>query len=93
MRDPPHTLLRMSMAAVMEVEVGSRVSVKEKLGTVRFVGTADFAAGKWIGVELDVPEGKNSGAVQGIQYFECRENHGLFVRQSQVSAYSHCQIA
>ena len=41
--------------------------------------------GKWIGVALDDAKGKNNGTVQGKRYFTCDENHGIFVRQSQVS--------
>ena len=40
--------------------------------------------GKWIGVALDDAKGKNNGTVQGKRYFICEENHGIFVRQSQV---------
>ena len=40
--------------------------------------------GKWTGVALDDAKGKNNGTVQGKRYFTCEENHGIFVRQSQV---------
>ncbi len=43
-----------------------------------------FAPGKWVGVELDEPKGKNNGTVLGKAYFSCRDNHGLFVRQNQL---------
>ncbi|VDP10624.1 unnamed protein product [Soboliphyme baturini] len=43
-----------------------------------------FSPGKWIGVILDKPKGKNNGTVQGKEYFRCEENHGIFVRPSQV---------
>lgn len=43
-----------------------------------------FAAGDWIGIELDQPEGKNDGSVNGVRYFDCQENHGLFVKKAQV---------
>ena len=45
--------------------------------------------GKWIGVALDEPKGKNNGTVQGKRYFTCEENHGIFVRQTQVLLTSH----
>lgn len=65
--------------------VGSRVVVNSELsGTIRFVGTTSFQTGKWVGVELDEPLGKNSGVVQGKRYFDCKSNHGVFVRPTNV---------
>ena len=37
-----------------------------------------------MGVILDDAKGKNNGTVQGKKYFNCEDNHGIFVRQSQV---------
>lgn len=51
---------------------------------VKFIGTTEFAAGDWIGVELDSTEGKNNGTVNGVRYFDGREGHGLFVKKAQV---------
>ena len=53
-------------------------------GVVRFCGATAFAAGKWVGVELNEPKGKNDGTVQGIRYFTCKKNYGVFARPSQV---------
>uniref|UniRef100_A0A672I048 Dynactin subunit 1 n=1 Tax=Salarias fasciatus TaxID=181472 RepID=A0A672I048_SALFA len=68
------------------VKVGSLVEVigKGQRGTVAYIGTTLFASGKWVGVILDEAKGKNDGTVQGKRYFTCEENHGIFVRQSQV---------
>lgn len=68
------------------VKVGSVVEVigKGHRGTVAYVGATLFATGKWVGVILDEPKGKNDGTVQGKRYFTCDENCGIFVRQSQV---------
>ncbi|XP_038135397.1 dynactin subunit 1 isoform X2 [Cyprinodon tularosa] len=67
-------------------KVGSLVEVigKGQRGTVAYIGTTLFASGKWVGVILDEPKGKNDGTVQGKRYFTCEENHGIFVRQSQI---------
>uniref|UniRef100_A0A8C5NAV3 Dynactin subunit 1 n=1 Tax=Gouania willdenowi TaxID=441366 RepID=A0A8C5NAV3_GOUWI len=67
-------------------KVGSLVEVigKGQRGTVAYIGTTLFASGKWVGVILDEAKGKNDGTVQGKRYFTCEENHGIFVRQSQV---------
>lgn len=67
-----------------ELKAGVRVQVQGKTGTIRYAGTTSFQTGKWIGIELDEPTGKNSGVVQGKRYFDCRLNHGVFVRPSQV---------
>ncbi|XP_017784402.1 PREDICTED: dynactin subunit 1 isoform X2 [Nicrophorus vespilloides] len=68
-------------------KVGERVEVtgKEVQGTVAFIGLTNFATGKWIGLVLDVPKGKNNGTVQGKQYFKCEDNFGMFVRAVQLA--------
>ncbi|XP_010877587.1 dynactin subunit 1 isoform X2 [Esox lucius] len=67
-------------------KVGSLVEVigKGHRGTVAYIGATLFATGKWVGVILDEAKGKNDGTVQGKRYFTCQENHGIFVRQSQI---------
>ncbi|XP_074029594.1 dynactin subunit 1 isoform X2 [Leptinotarsa decemlineata] len=68
------------------MKIGRRVEVTGKgvQGIVAFVGKTNFAAGNWIGLVLDEPKGKNNGSVKGHEYFKCEENHGMFVRDSQV---------
>uniref|UniRef100_A0A182TIG8 CAP-Gly domain-containing protein n=2 Tax=Anopheles melas TaxID=34690 RepID=A0A182TIG8_9DIPT len=64
------------------VVVGESVLIRpyNTSGVIAFVGATHFQGGTWIGVELDTPTGKNDGTVQGIQYFDCRPKHGIFVR-------------
>lgn len=46
------------------VAVGEQVCVgSNKMGTVRYVGTVDFSAGIWVGVELNVQLGKTKSAL------------------------------
>ncbi|KAH8256243.1 hypothetical protein KR026_011565 [Drosophila bipectinata] len=68
------------------LKVGARVELtgKDLLGTVAYVGMTSFAVGKWVGVVLDEPKGKNSGSIKGQQYFQCDENCGMFVRPTQL---------
>ncbi|XP_037079397.1 kinesin-like protein KIF13A, partial [Pollicipes pollicipes] len=49
-------------------------------GHIRFVGPVRFAPGCWVGVDLDLPQGKNDGSVKDVQYFQCQPRHGIFVR-------------
>ncbi|GLD95313.1 hypothetical protein PINS_up003957 [Pythium insidiosum] len=70
----------------MEIDIGTRVSIgaSGKSGIVRYVGEVDGLAGDWVGIELDKPEGKHSGDLNGKVYFTCPANHGVFVRKMQV---------
>lgn len=74
--------------ATVNLKVGQRVMIvgKNMKGTIQYIGEPKFAPGKWIGVELDEPQGKNNGSLQGEVYFSCAENHGVFVKQTQVAA-------
>lgn len=51
--------------------LGQRVKVvgKDVKGSVAYVGYPTFATGKWIGVILDEPKGKNNGTIRGHAYF------------------------
>ncbi|CCF50587.1 hypothetical protein NDA11_000188 [Ustilago hordei] len=80
---------RTPSAASQPLHLHSRVKVSNLgHGEVLFVGQTSFAAGVWVGIELDNPNGKNNGSVQGKRYFECEDGHGVFVRSSQVHLLS-----
>lgn len=57
----------------MEVQEGFIVQAPggQGQGIVRYVGTTKFKEGIWVGLELEVPKGKNNGEVQGHRYFSC----------------------
>ncbi|KAH0562008.1 hypothetical protein GP486_003290 [Trichoglossum hirsutum] len=66
-------------------QVGQTVELNDgRIGTIRYLGQPHFAAGDWIGVELESPTGKNDGSVQGERYFDCEHGKGMFVRPTVV---------
>ncbi|XP_068195430.1 CAP-Gly domain-containing linker protein 4 isoform X2 [Antennarius striatus] len=56
-----------------------------EMAFIRYLGTADFAPGLWLGLELRSPKGKNDGSVGDRRYFTCRAGHGVLVRPSRVT--------
>ncbi|CAL8361970.1 unnamed protein product [Merluccius merluccius] len=77
-------------AAANAITIGNRCQVKvagqpTKIGTVMYVGTADFKPGYWVGVKYDEPHGKHDGSVNGRQYFECENKYGAFVKPMNIT--------
>jgi tubulin-folding cofactor B len=74
------------------IEVGKRCRVggeDEKRGEVMYVGEVEQipdSAGKWIGIKLDEPVGKNDGSLGGKRYWgkDGDPKHGVFVRPERV---------
>lgn len=62
----------------------------EKRGVVMYVGQVEEipnGAGKWIGIELDEPVGKNDGSLNGKRYWPQKTGalkYGVFVRPERV---------
>ncbi|GAA5802718.1 hypothetical protein HPULCUR_008192 [Helicostylum pulchrum] len=68
--------------------INERVAVDSMgiVGTLKFLGEAEFKEGYWAGIQLDiVGSGKNDGSVKGVRYFSCPANTGLFVLASKLS--------
>ncbi len=74
------------------IEVGKRCRVggeDERRGEIMYVGDVEEipgGAGKWIGVKLDEPVGKNDGSLAGKRYWgkEGDPKYGVFVRPERV---------
>ncbi|XP_014425273.1 CAP-Gly domain-containing linker protein 4 isoform X1 [Pelodiscus sinensis] len=78
-----------AMLMSLGLKLGDRVVIAgQKVGTLRFCGTTEFASGQWAGVELDDPEGKNDGSVGNVQYFKCAPKCGIFAPLSKISKAS-----
>ncbi|GFY58598.1 dynactin subunit 1 [Trichonephila inaurata madagascariensis] len=69
---------------------GDRIIVlgKNTIGKIAFIGYTHFLDEKCFGVILDEPKGRNNGSVEGIRYFKCSRNHGIFVRSCQIQKMS-----
>ncbi|XP_062934330.1 CAP-Gly domain-containing linker protein 4 isoform X3 [Cynocephalus volans] len=75
-----------AMLTSLGLKLGDRVVIAgQKVGTLRFCGTTQFASGQWAGIELDEPEGKNNGSVGKVQYFKCSPKYGIFAPLSKIS--------
>ena len=58
---------------------GDRVTIGGvKPGIVRYFGRTHFSEGYWCGVELDDPDGRHDGTLEGVRYFCCGPDHGIF---------------
>ncbi|GBM35862.1 Centrosome-associated protein 350 [Araneus ventricosus] len=73
-----------------EFHINDRVIVvgKNSVGTIAFIGNTHFSNGLWLGIILDQPVGRNNGSYEGIPYFKCSKNHGIFTRPCQVKKTS-----
>ena len=77
-----------------QFQIEDRVLCYGKLaGTVRFIGSTEFADGTWVGIELDRGKGKTNGTVDDMTYFQCEENHGAFLRENVLTPYDEREHA
>jgi len=80
-----------------QAELAVRFKLKERImveteavrggrpATIMFIGKVpEIAPGFWIGVEFEIPDGKHDGSIDGKVYFQCRKNHGCFLRPSHI---------
>ncbi|XP_055598644.1 tubulin-specific chaperone E [Uranotaenia lowii] len=71
------------------LEVGVRIRIGQHSGTIRYVGEVANTEGEWVGVEWDDPQrGKHSGTVNGVEYFQTRQqNAGTMIRSEKVPTF------
>ena len=72
-----------------DLAIGQTVELADgRIAVVRYIGQPHFAAGEWVGVELEDDSGKNDGSVQGERYFDCEMGRGMFVRPAAATIIS-----
>lgn len=66
-----------------KLRVGQKVKVAGKniRGEVAYIGMTSFATGKWAGIVLNEPKGRNNGTIQGTSYFSVRYLHLSFPKK------------
>lgn len=76
---PPVASPKLEVDPLSRIQIGDRVLVGgAQPGTLSFKGYVKFATGYFGGIVLDKPEGTNDGSKEGVQYFECKDNYGIF---------------
>lgn len=67
-----------------KLRVGQKVEVVGKgiRGEVAYIGMTTFASGKWAGIVLTEPKGKNNGTIQGNSYFTVLQTKFCFFRRN-----------
>ncbi|XP_067946016.1 dynactin subunit 1-like [Watersipora subatra] len=72
------------MVLFSNVNVNQRVELSYRgevlQAKVRYKGPVHTLDGDWVGLALDKPMGQHNGLYRGRRYFECKGNHGVFVR-------------
>lgn len=62
----------------MDYHIGQRLSLKDQLCTIRYLGPVGDKAGEWLGVEWDdASRGKHDGTYNGKKYFKCKHSRDL----------------
>lgn len=72
-----------------QINIGMKVSITRangrlSRGTVRWLGLLPRHTGDYIGVELESESGKHDGKYDGVRYFRCKEDRGVFVKFSKI---------
>jgi len=70
-----------------DIPINSIVKVKSTglEGILLFVGNTEFKEGLWYGIRLfNEGQGKNDGSVNGVYYFDCPPNTGVFVLRKNI---------
>lgn len=66
-------------------------------GIIRYIGpvtnTTTNNSTIYYGIELNKSNGKSNGTHNGVQYFTCKENHGIFVRSTQIRPDTSISVA
>jgi len=76
-------------AEAESIEIGARFELNDhtKLrGEVMYIGKVpEIKWGWFVGVKLDLPQGKNDGSCKNVIYFECDQGNGLFLRPDKIT--------
>ena len=76
--------------SIKTIVIGMRCSIMgyNSEGMVRWVGIYPGDGSERVGLELDRPEGRNNGTVQGNKLFECADKFGVLVYPRKLTVLS-----
>ncbi|KAI3878920.1 hypothetical protein MKX03_037317 [Papaver bracteatum] len=74
-------------------EIGFRMNQRvhtvgdtRRIGTVKYIGNVEGYSGIWVGIDWDNGDGKHNGQLNGVTYFEAKDDKsGSFVRPQNLS--------
>ncbi|KAI3990866.1 hypothetical protein MKX01_026050 [Papaver californicum] len=57
-----------------------------RIGTVKYIGNVEGYSGIWVGIDWDNGDGKHNGSLNGVTYFEAKDDKsGSFIRPQNLS--------
>ncbi|GBM82891.1 hypothetical protein AVEN_89187-1, partial [Araneus ventricosus] len=77
-----------------EFHVNDRVTIvgKNLIGTIAFIGNTSFSDHLWLWIILDESVARNNESYEGVWYFKCGNDHGIFAHPSQVKKVSFAPL-
>ncbi|KAI3972696.1 hypothetical protein MKX01_019354 [Papaver californicum] len=74
-------------------EIGFRMNQRvhtvgdtRRIGTVKYIGNVEGYSGIWVGIDWDNGDGKHNGSLNGVTYFEAKDDKsGSFIRPQNLS--------
>lgn len=69
------------------VDMNCQVTMNDgnvRTGVVKYIGIPEGRSAYMVGVKLNGPYGKNDGSANGVRYFTCGPNEGVFVKPEKV---------
>ena len=65
--------------------IGDKVLLENNdKGQILFMGSVAGRNSVYYGIALSEANGKHDGCISNVQYFECKDKHGLFIKKTKI---------